>query len=245
MYRTLTFAKRNFKEFSRDVLTLVFTILLPVVIFLIMLFLTKQIDIPNTAFEIQNFTPATIIFAFSFLTMFTSMLVAKDRSTAFLTRLLVSPLRARDYILGYTLPIIAISLIQNIILFAIALLFGLPFSFNIFLVILATIPISIVFSSLGLALGSVLSDKQATGVTSVIIQIAALTSGMWFDLGMIGGAYETVSYVLPFAHCVDLLRCLLVGDYSQILLPSIMVIIYMIAFTLLAILLFKKVGSKK
>lgn len=245
MYRTLTFAKRNFKEFLRDILTLVFTILLPVVIFLIMLFLTKQIDIPNTAFEIQNFTPATIIFAFSFLTMFTSMLVAKDRSTAFLTRLLVSPLRARDYILGYTLPIIAISLIQNIILFAIALLFGLPFSFNIFLVILATIPISIVFSSLGLALGSVLSDKQATGVTSVIIQIAALTSGMWFDLGMIGGAYETVSYVLPFAHCVDLLRCLLVGDYSQILLPSIMVIIYMIAFTLLAILLFKKVGSKK
>lgn len=245
MYRTLTFAKRNFKEFSRDVLTLVFTILLPVVIFLIMLFLTKQIDIPNTAFEIQNFTPATIIFAFSFLTMFTSMLVAKDRSTAFLTRLLVSPLRARDYILGYTLPIIAISLIQNIILFAIALLFGLPFSFNIFLVILATIPISIVFSSLGLALGSVLSDKQATGVTSVIIQIAALTSGMWFDLNMIGGVYETVSYVLPFAHCVDLLRCLLVGDYSQILLPSIMVIIYMIAFTLLAILLFKKVGSKK
>ena len=66
MYKTFVFAKRNFKELARDVLTLVFTILLPVAIFLIMLFLTKQLDIPNSAFEIQNFTPATIIFSFSF-----------------------------------------------------------------------------------------------------------------------------------------------------------------------------------
>ncbi|MGI5842368.1 MAG: ABC transporter permease [Christensenellales bacterium] len=245
MNKSLIFAKRNFKELARDVLTLVFTILLPVAVFLIILFLTKKISIPNTAFEIQSFTPATIIFAFSFLTLFSSMLLAKDRSSAFLTRLLVSPLKPVHYILGYTLPIIAISLIQNIIVFGVALLFGLGFSFNILLVILATIPISILFSSLGLILGSVLSDKQASGVTSVLIQIVSFTNGMWFDLEMIGGGYKIFSYILPFAHSVDLLKHLLAGNFSAIWLPLIVVVAYAIIFTLLAIFLFKKVGTKK
>ena len=245
MYKTLIFAKRNFKELSRDLLTLVFTILLPVAIFLIMLFLTNQLNIPNSAFEIQNFTPATIIFSFSFLTLFTAMLVSKDRSTAFLTRLMVTPLKASNYILGYTLPIIAIALIQNITLFIIALLFGLNATFNIFLVILATIPVSIIFSSLGLMLGSILSDKQASGVTSLIIQVVAFTSGMWFDLNMVGGTFKTISYILPFAHSVDLLKYLLAGNYSEVLIPLIVVLGYMILFTILAILLFKKTGTKR
>lgn len=245
MYKTLIFAKRNFKEIVRDLLTLVFMILLPVAIFLIMLFLTEQLNIPNTAFEIQNFTPATIIFSFSFLTFFTALLIAKDRSTAFLTRLLVSPLKASNYIIGYMLPTIALALVQNIILFAIALMFGLNFTWNIFLVILATIPVSIVFSSLGLMLGSVLNDKQASGVSSLLIQVVAFTSGMWFDLNMIGGAFETISYALPFAHSVDLLKYLLIGDYSRVLVPLIVVLVYMVIFTFLAIVLFKKVGTKK
>lgn len=245
MYRTLVFAKRNFKELTRDLLTLMFTILLPVAIFLIMIFLTNQLNIPNTAFELQNFTPATIIFSFSFLTLFTAMLVAKDRSTAFLTRLLVSPLKATNYIIGYMLPIIAISLIQNIILFVIALFFGLNFSWNILLVILATIPVSIIFSSFGLIFGSILTDKQASGVTSLLIQIVAFTSGMWFDLNMVGGAFKTISYILPFAYSVDLLKYLLIGDYSKILLPLIVVCVYMVLLTILAIFLFKKVGTKR
>ena len=245
MIKTFIFAKRNFKELSRDLLTLVFTLLLPVSIFLIMLFLTKQLDIPNTAFEIENFTPATIIFSFSFLTLFTAMLVSKDRSTAFLTRLLVSPLKASNYILGYMLPIIVISFVQNVILFAVALMFGLSFSWNIFLVILATIPISVIFASFGLILGSVFNDKQSSGVSSLLIQVVAFTSGMWFDLKLVGGAFEIISYILPFANSVDMLKYLLMGDYSQALLPFVIVLIYMFIFSLLAILLFKKVGTKK
>ena len=245
MNKSLIFAKRNLKELYRDILTLVFTILLPLAIFLIMMFLTSQIEIPNSAFDLKNFTPATIIFAFSFLTLFSSMLLAKDKSTAFLTRLLVSPMKASNFILGYTLPIILISLIQNILLFSAALLLGLNFTFNIFIVILATIPVSILFSSLGLMLGAVLSDKQASGITSIVIQIVAFTSGMWFDLNMIGGAFKFVSYLLPFAHTVNLLKYLLVGNFSNALIPLVVMVIYSLTFTLLAIFLFKKFAMKK
>ena len=47
-----------------------------------------------------------VIFGFSFITLFTATLVAKDRSTSLLIRLGISPMKSVDYILGYMLSII-------------------------------------------------------------------------------------------------------------------------------------------
>lgn len=244
MNKTIVFAKRNFKELHRDLLTLIFTIFLPVVIFLIILYISKQIDIPNTAFSIENFTPSTIIFSFSFLTLFSAMLVSKDVSTAFLTRLFTSPLKSSNFIIGYILPLIIISIIQNIILFLIAILFGLEISINIVFCIIATIPIAIMFSAIGILFGSIFNDKQASGVTSVIIQVVAFTSGMWFDLNMIGGAFKTISYILPFSHCVDILKKILQSNFDNILVSVIVVIGYGILFVFLSILAFKNKNKR-
>ena len=76
--RTLTFAKRNFKEIIRDPLSIIFAILLP----LFLLFIFGQFKIPNEIYNIENFTPGIIIFSLSFITMFTSTLVAKDRTSS-------------------------------------------------------------------------------------------------------------------------------------------------------------------
>ena len=51
--RTLNFAKRNFKEISRDPLSLIFAIILP----LFLLFIFQQFDIPNVSYKLENFTP--------------------------------------------------------------------------------------------------------------------------------------------------------------------------------------------
>ena len=50
--RTLNFAKRNFKEIIRDPLSIIFSVLLP----LFLLFIFKQINIPNESYELHNFT---------------------------------------------------------------------------------------------------------------------------------------------------------------------------------------------
>ena len=76
--RILTFANRNFKEIIRDPLSIIFSIILP----LFLLYIFKQFKIPNEVYNIENFTPGIIIFSLSFITMFTSLLVAKDRSTS-------------------------------------------------------------------------------------------------------------------------------------------------------------------
>ena len=51
--RILNFAKRNFKELTRDPLSLIFAIILP----LFLLFIFQQINIPSDSYTLKNFTP--------------------------------------------------------------------------------------------------------------------------------------------------------------------------------------------
>ena len=93
--RMLNFAKRNFKELVRDPLSLVFEIVLPI----FLLFIFQQFNIPAENYKLENFTPSIILFGFSFITLFTATLIAKDRTSSFLIRLGTSPMKSSDYIL--------------------------------------------------------------------------------------------------------------------------------------------------
>ena len=108
--RIINFAKRNFKEIARDPLSLIFAIILP----LFLLFVFQQFNIPNESYKLENFTPGMVVFGFSFITLFTAMLISKDRTTSLLIRLGVSPMKSREYILGYMLSIIPKQVLVNI-----------------------------------------------------------------------------------------------------------------------------------
>ena len=150
--RTLNFAKRNFKEIIRDPLSIIFAILLP----LFLLFIFQQFKIPSESYKLENFTPGIIVFGFSFITLFTGMLVSKDRTTSLLVRLGISPMRSIEYILGYMLSIIPIIIAQNILFFILALILGLSFSINILFAALISVIISILFIAIGIIMTGVL-----------------------------------------------------------------------------------------
>ena len=50
--KMINFAKRNFKELTRDPLSLVFEILLPI----FLLFIFQQIKLPDDTYKLENFT---------------------------------------------------------------------------------------------------------------------------------------------------------------------------------------------
>jgi ABC-2 type transport system permease protein len=232
------FASRNIKELLRDPFSLLFGIGLPLFLLFIMTALQKSIAVD--VFEIKNFAPGMAIFSFSFISLFSGMLISKDRSNSFLTRLFASPLSASDYILGYSLPLIPIAIMQSSICFVVAVFLGLNFNLNIFVAILALIPVSLLFIGIGLLLGTIFNDKQVGGITSILIQIIAFSSGMWFDLNLVGGAYKTISYSLPFSHAVDLTRAIILNDYSSLIENFLWVIGYTIIIFGFSIIIFRK-----
>ena len=241
--KALSFAKRNFKEIIRDPLNLCFGIGFPVV--LILLLSAIQSSIPVPLFEIQNLTPGITVFGLAFMTLFTATLISKDRSTSFLNRLYTTPLKPIDFILGYTIPIIPISILQSIICFMFAMIFGLDVSFNIILAILLMIPVSILFISLGLLFGSILNDKQVVGICGALLtNLTAWLSGAWFDLKLVGGVFEKIAYALPFVHAVEMERAVLVGNYGEIFMHLLVVLAYAIVSLILAVIFFLKQMKK-
>lgn len=237
--KTWIYTKRNLKELLSDSLSLIFMIGLPAFLLVFMVLLNKNLQF-NEAFRPENFVPAAIIFSFSFLTIFSGMLIAKDRGSNFLTRMFVSPLKAHNYILGYTIPILAIAIIQSIILYLVGLTVGLTISVNILISIPFLLIISLLFVSLGLLFGSILKDQQVGPIGSVLVQVVAFLSGMWFSLDLVGGAFKVIGYILPFSHSVDLIKYILAGDFKLILTPLLVIGGYVIVLMILAILLFKK-----
>lgn len=100
--------------------------------------------------------------------------------------------------------------------------------------------VSILFIALGLALGSLLKDQQVGPIASILVQVVAFLSGMWFSLDLIGGAFQTIGYLLPFAHAVDLTRHVMQGNYQDLGVAFLVVTLYILIIGFFAIIQFKK-----
>ncbi len=213
--KLIAFSNRTIKDIIRDPLTLTFGLGFPLV--LLLLLSVIQSNIPINLFEIDNLTPGISVFGLSFMTMFSAMLIAKDRESAFLQRLYTTPMTASDFILGYALPIIPISLAQCLICYITAFFLGLKITINVFFAILMIIPIALFNISLGLLFGSILNTKQVGGFCGALLtNLTGWLSGIWFDLELIGGTFKQISYCLPFVHAVDLEKAIINGNYSDV-----------------------------
>ena len=236
MMRIINFAKRNLKEIIRDPLSLIFSILLP----LFLLFLFQQIEIPGDNYKIENFAPGIVIFSFGFLTLFTATLVSKDYCGQFLIRLSTSPMKEKEYILGYILAILPILLIQNILFYGLGIVYGLKINIYLILSIIVSIPISILFITLGILIGISVSDKTAPGLSSVLVQLIVFTSGMYFPSKMLGKGFRVICKILPFESGLNILKSTLNATNIELISSIIIFTIYTVVVFIITIITFKR-----
>ena len=212
----LTFAKRNTKELLRDPINLVFGLGFPLV--LILLLTAIQRSVPVALFELPHLVPGITVFGLSFITLFSATIIAKDRSSSLLQRLYTTPLRPADFILGYTLPLIPLSVAQAAVCYLAAILLGMPGSVNMVYAALSIAPVSLLYIALGLLCGSILSDKQVGGICGALLtNLSAWLSGIWFDLDLVGGVFQRIADILPFVHAVEMQRAIIAGNFAGIL----------------------------
>ena len=235
--RMLTLARRNGREILRDPLNLGFGLGFPLV--LLLLLSAIQANIPVSLFEIGHLTPGIAVFGLSFITLFSATLIAKDRSSALLQRLYTTPLTSRDFILGYTLPMLPIALAQSVICYLAAFCLGLSPTVSVLYALLLILPIALLYIGLGLLFGSILTDKQVGGICGALLtNLTAWLSGIWFDLDQVGTGFRAVADALPFVHAVELERAVIRGQTGAILPHLLWVLGYALAVLAAAILLF-------
>ncbi len=235
--RILTFAQRVTKELLRDPINLAFGIGFPVV--LLLLLSAIQANIPVDIFQIDRLTPGISVFGLSFLTLFSATVISKDRASSLLQRLYTTPMTAADFILGYTLPILPIAIIQGMICYVTAMFLGLTRTLNILTALIFLIPVAAFYIALGLLCGSIFTDKQVGGICGALLtNLSAWLSGTWFDLDLVGGAFKKVAYFLPFVHAVELEQLAFSGNFTEIWGHLLWVVGYTLVTSIAAIFLF-------
>lgn len=233
------FSARNTKEMLRDPLNIAFGLGFPVGLLLLLTAIQRNIPVP--LFELDHLTPGIAVFGLSFISLFSATLISKDRTTSFLMRLFASPMRASDYILGYTLPMLPIALLQTVLCYATAALLGLKLTPDVLLAIVVALPAALLFIGIGLLCGSVFNDKQVGGICGALLtNLSAWLSGTWFDLSLVGGAFQAISYALPFARAVEAGRAAMAGNYGAILPHLWWVFGYALAVLACAVLAFRR-----
>ncbi len=242
--RMRTFALRTAKEILRDPLNLAFGLGFPLV--LILLLSAIQANVPVALFEIQHLTPGIAVFGLSFMTLFSATLIAKDRQSALLQRLYTTPLTPLEFILGYTLPIIPIALAQSALCYLAGVALGLQITANILNAIALMLPVSLLYIALGLLCGSVLTDKQVGGICGALLtNLSAWLSGIWFDLDLVGGAFQKIACALPLVHAVELQRAVIAGAFSDIFPHLCWVLGYAVILLTVAVILFLRQMRKQ
>lgn len=237
--KLVAFAGRNFREMLRDPLSAIFGVGFPLGLMAIMHALFRSVPGMPEVFLIQSFGPGMVVFGQSFLTMFLATLMAADRIGSYLSRLFTTPMRGVDFIGGYALALLPLALLQGAVCLALAWAFGMPLGGNLPLLLAALLTDAVLFMALGLLLGCAFSSVQLTsGMGSLLINVVAWLSGMWFPLELVGGAFSRICRLLPFYHSVQLMRDAASGSFAPV--SMLAVLGYAAVFALAASLLFRR-----
>lgn len=237
--RMLTFANRTFKEIIRDPLTVAFGLGFPLVVLLLLTAI--QANVPVALFELDKLTPGICVFGLSFVSLFSAMLISKDRETSLQRRLFTTPLTAADFLLGYSLPMLPISVLQSVICYVAALILGLKPTVGILWALLFLLPAALLYIAIGLLCGSLLTDKQVGGICGALLtNLTAWLSGVWFDVSLMGKVFKKIADALPFIHAVELERAALAGDISAAVHELPIVLGYAVVLSAVGIAVFTK-----
>ena len=230
--KILAFADRNKKEILRDPISFIFCLGFPVA--LLAIFRVISYNTGGHWMTMEQLIPGVAVFGLSFVMLFMTLLVAKDRANSFLTRLYHAPMTTVDFVVGYALPGVVLGVIQTLITYVAGVLIALvpsgkltakgiavaskmltntgytetvdllPWG-GVFTATLAAIPAILLFVACGILFGTILSERSAPGVSSAIISAAGLLGGCWMSLEMMGG-FEKFCRFLPFYPAVRMSR---------------------------------------
>lgn len=207
MNRIKAFVRRNFLEVLRDPVLYVFCIGFPAVMLVLFFVINLFTSDSTPVFAMPSLVPGILVFSFSFIMLALALLVSKDHASAFLTRLYISPMKSWEFVVGYLVPAFVVGILQEIVCIsfgAVLSLFGEGgyFSFGAAVLLgVQMLPTLFTFAFMGIAFGTVLNEKSAPAICSVVISAAGVLGGAWMPLDAMG-AFETVCRALPFYPAV-------------------------------------------
>jgi len=201
-------------------------------------------DVEDIRF-IDYFAPGVICFAIMMVTiMITILIFINERRQGTLQRLLTSPARETEIVLGYSLAFAVIGIIQCIVILLTAIIiFGITIEGNILLALIVVILLAIGHQGLGILLSSgAKNELQAVQFIPLIIFPAILLSGLFWPVESIPSFLQPLSYIIPLKYGIDAERAIMLKGWGigEIWFEILILVIFAILTLSLSVLLLKK-----
>ncbi len=234
MKRAMQFSRLVAVSLLRDPLSYIFCIGTPTGMLLLFYVIYACVPAEGRA-NVQMFrpdvlTPGIAVFGFTFVMLLGTLVVSRDRTTAFLDRLCATPLRTADFLIGYTLPLLVLGIVQCVLTLGVGAILGATIEAPLSLLgclrtVLALLPSLLFFIGLGIAFGSLLSATAAPGVTSILITLSGMMGGIWMPLETMP-KLERVFAFFPFMHFVRLGQNAMSGTATELWLHIAVTLAY-------------------
>jgi ABC-2 type transport system permease protein len=238
MSKPMVLAERNLKEVVRDPLSLGIAVALPLVLLLTL----QALGGDSTPFLTPTLlTPGIVLFGFVMVMFSSAMILARDRETSMLARMLTTPMSAGEFVSGYSLPYLGVAIAQALILLVVGAALGLEVEGSVLIVALIFVAMAVFYVALGMILGALMTVAQTSGAYAVVL-ILTIFGGAWFDLEEIGGLFLTIGDALPFKHALDASRAVLAdgAGFGDVAGDLAWVGVYAAVAAALAVVLFRR-----
>ncbi len=163
---------------------------------------------------IQFLASGIILMGVLFTAVFSGIDLIWDRQFGFLKETMVAPVSRASIMLGKTAGGATVATIQGLIVFGLTLIVGFrPHNLALLPVALAFVfLIAVLFTSLGVALASMLSDMQGFQlIMNFLVMPIFFLSGSLFPLSGLPRAMEIVTRADPLTYGIDGVRETLIG----------------------------------
>ncbi|GCE11330.1 ABC transporter permease [Tengunoibacter tsumagoiensis] len=165
----------------------------------------------------DSLAPAFIgLFSFFFVFLLTSVAFLRERTQGTLERVLVSPLKRTELVLGYVAGFLLFALIQSLlILLFVVFALRIHYSGNLALVFLVSLLLTIGSVNLGIFLSTFARNEfQIIQFVPLVFGIQVLLSGILWPVGQLPQVLRLISYLLPLTYANDALRSVMLKGYS-------------------------------
>ena len=190
---------------------------------------------PNLESRVYNVPGVIAQIVMMMCLLLTSLAVVREREIGTLEQLMVSPLKPAELILGKTLPVVGVALIDLLLVTGISLvLFHIPLRGSFLLLLTGSLCYILCGLGIGLLVSTVSATQQEAFMSMIIFFLPAmLLSGFMFPIESMPAAFQHLTLLNPIRYFLVIVRgVFLRGAGWTILYPEILTLLAMGAVVL-------------
>jgi len=165
---------------------------------------------PSLESQVYN-VPAVIgVIVLLMCLLLTSMAIVREREVGTLEQLLVSPLSAGELMLGKTIPVAGIAMLQMALVTTVALLwFDIPIRGSLPVLVLAAALFVLAGLSFGLYISTISSTQQEAFLTMYLFILPAIIlSGFFYPIETMPPGFRELTLINPLRHFLEIVRAI-------------------------------------